>query len=125
MIETKATAVHNASIQLMEAWKKKDFEGLNDLLHKDFQFVSAHIQGWRYNKLQWLDVAINKYKVYHYRYEFLNFIESNCVGVSLSKLTLLSSVTFNNTPNHYLVTDVWKHDQNTWKLLLREPVLLM
>jgi hypothetical protein len=125
MIEIKTKAIQSASIQLMEAWKKNDYEGMNDLLHKDFQFVSAHIRDFKYNKLQWLDVAMNKYKILHYRYEFLNLTESDCVTISISHLSILSSVSFKDRPNKYLVTDLWKNEQNAWKILLRQPVLIL
>jgi hypothetical protein len=109
----------------MESWKKNDYERMNDLLHKDFQFVSAHIKDFKYNKLQWLDVAINKYRILHYRYEFLSLTDSDCVTISISHLYILSSVSFKDRPNKYLVTDLWKNEQNTWKILLRQPVLIL
>ncbi|HYJ38613.1 MAG TPA: nuclear transport factor 2 family protein [Chitinophagaceae bacterium] len=125
MTETKTRAVKHLSIQLMDAWKSQDFETLNLLLHKDFQFVSMQVSGYRYNKLQWLDVALNKYKIYHYRYDFLNLTESENVAVCVSRLSILSSVSFNEQSNNYLVTDVWKNSQGNWKILLRQPVLIM
>ena len=125
MTETKTRAVKHLSIQLMDAWKSQDFETLNVLLHKDFQFVSTQVSGYRYNKLQWLDVALNKYKIYHYRYDFLNLTESENVAVCVSRLSILSSVSFNEQSNNYLVTDVWKIEQGNWKILLRQPILIL
>ena len=124
MIQTKTNAIQHASMQLMEAWKKGDFGVLNDLLHKDFQFVNAHVPGYRYNKLQWLEVAVNKYKLSHFKYEFLNLTETDVVAVNLSKLTIISSATLSERPNLYLVSDVWIYEQRAWKLLLRQVVLL-
>jgi|SRR5689334_17025292 len=124
MTETLSKKVQSAIFQLMEAWKKHDFEVLNDLLHKNFQFVSSSVKGYKYNKMQWLDVAVNKYKIYHYRNELLEVKETDSLVISLSRLTLLSSTSFNEQTNTYLVTDVWKNDDGNWKLLLRQPVLI-
>jgi hypothetical protein len=124
MIQTKTNSIQLASVQLMEAWKKNDFEVLNDLLHKDFQFVNAHVTGYRYNKLQWLEVAANKYKLSHFKYEFLTLTEADPVAINLSKLTIISSATINDQPNVYLASDVWKYEQSAWKLLLRQVVLI-
>jgi len=124
MTETLSKKVQHATTQLMEAWKRKDFDLLNDLLHKDFHFVSTSIKGFKYNKLQWLDVAVNKYKIYHYRNEILQLRETDGVVITLSRLNLLSSISFNEQSNTYLVTDVWKYEQGNWKLLLKQPVLI-
>jgi hypothetical protein len=109
----------------MEAWKKSDYEAMNELLHKDFQFISTTVNGYRYNKMQWLEVAVNKYKVFHYRYEFLSSNDCEDLLVSLSKLTMLSSISFNGQPNKYLVTDVWKKENRLWKILLRQSELVI
>ena len=124
MIKSKTNSIQIASVQLMEAWKRNDFEVLNDLLHKDFQFVNAHINGYRYNKLQWLEVSVNKYKLTHFKYEFLNLTEVDSIAINLSKLTIVSSATINDESNVYLASDVWKQVESTWKLLLRQVVLL-
>jgi len=124
MTETRINSIRRSSTDLMEAWKKNDFEILNNLLHKDFQFISAEIPGFRYNKMQWLEIAVNKYEVFEYRYEFLNISQSAFLTLQLSRLTMLTSVSFHEKPNRYLVTDVWKEEDNRWKLLLRQPVLL-
>ena len=124
MIKFRTNSIQIASVQLMEAWKKKDFEVLNDLLHRDFQFVNAHIPGYRYNKLQWLEVAVNKYKLTHFKYEFLNLTETGAVTINLSKLSIISSATLNEQANVYLVSDVWQYEQPAWKLLLRQVVLI-
>jgi len=124
MIKTRASSIQIASVQLMEAWKRNDFEVLNDLLHKDFQFVNAHINGYRYNKLQWLEVSVNKYKLTHFKYEFLNLTEANSVAINISKLTIVSSATISDESNVYLASDVWMHAESAWKLLLRQVVLL-
>ena len=124
MTETLSKKVQDSTVQLMEGWKKQDFEILNDLLHKNFQFVSTSVKGFRYNKMQWLDVAVNKYKIYHYRNELLELRETDGVVIALSRLTLLSSTSFNEQPNTYLVTDLWKNEHGSWKLLLRQPVLI-
>jgi len=124
MTETLSRKVQNASAKLMEAWKQQNFDALNTLLHKDFQFVSNSVNGFRYNKMQWLEVAANKYKIYHYRSELLEMRETDGVVVSLSKMSLISSTSFNEQPNTYLVTDVWKNVSGSWKLLLRQPVLI-
>ena len=124
MMHTKTNSIQIASVQLMEAWKKNDFEVLNDLLHKDFQFVNAHVTAYRYNKLQWLEVSVNKYKLTHFKYEFLNLTETDPLAINLSKLTIISSATLHEQPNVYLATDVWKYEQSAWKLLLRQAVLI-
>jgi hypothetical protein len=118
-------SVEHISRQLMEAWKKGDYEKMNDLLHKDFQFISTTISGYRYNKMQWLEVAINKYKIFHYKYEFLSIKESDDLVVSVSQLSMLSSTSFNGQTNKYLVTDVWKSENGLWKILLRQPELVI
>jgi len=74
--------------------------------------------------MQWLEIAVNKYEVFEYRYEFLNISQSAFLTLQLSRLTILTSVSFHEKPNRYLVTDVWKEEDNRWKLLLRQPVLL-
>lgn len=125
MAQTRISSVQHASIQLMDAWKRRDFATLNDQLHKDFQFVSAHINGYRYNKLQWLEVALNKYKIFHFRYEFLNVTDTDDVAVCISRLHIISSVSFKEQPNSYLLTDIWKNALGTWKLFLRQPVLII
>ena len=124
MTETLSKKVQHSIAQLMEAWKKQDFEVLNELLHKNFQFVSTGVKGYKYNKMQWLDVAVNKYKIHHYRTELLDLKETDSLVISLSKLSLLSSISFNDQYSTYLVTDVWKNEHGNWKLLMRQPVLI-
>lgn len=109
---------------LMEAWQNKDREKLEWLTHDDFCLISDMVKSYCVGKKDWIGMLMNKYTLVQYQQTIhkIKIRYSGKMASVISKLSILSKPTYTNTPNVYLVTDIWVLEGDEWKLMIRQPV---
>ena len=126
MIEKQKAALEQLSIDLMAAWKNRDRDTIEQILHKDFCYVNDSIKNYWVSREKWIEWLLEKFNLVTFQYNFQK-IELNCgnkMALVISKLSTLTRPNYSDAQSQYLNTDVWirGNEKGTWKLILRQPV---
>lgn len=104
----------------MRAWQARDRPVLEKLLAPDFALVVATAPHYRFERSDWIELAVGSYRCTRFAYEHIQFhrLSSNVVAMSAiaDQDAALGS---EDRSGRFFVTDLWKKSGSKWQVCAR------
>jgi len=111
----------------MEAWRQQDATTLEKILADDFVFTLSTDPTKPYSRADWLRNALGPYTCETFDYKNMAVRLLDTYAVVCSHFHQKASVGGTDRSGRFLLTDIWRRDGDTWKVIARyssfpEPV---
>ena len=120
MSDASFDLVVQTSKRWMQAWMDQDRAKLEDMLTDDYSLIIASAPGERFERPQWLEIAVGPYRCTRFSYEDVQVRE-----VAPDVLAMSAIADFDATMNgversgRFFVTDLWRREDGRWKVCAR------
>ncbi len=110
------------TLQWMNAWKDRDRASLEHLLADNFNYISRNRKDLCMNKAEWLQMALEIYRLDKFEVDFISITVHEHACVVLYRTRQYARPNYTGEPEEFFVTDVWGNEGDRWKAITRQPM---
>ncbi len=104
----------------MQAWQAQDRPALEKVMAPDFALVVATAPHYRFERADWIDLAIGPYRCSRFSYEHIQFHRLSPHIVAMSAIADQDASLGNeDRSGRFFVADLWKKGGSAWQVCAR------